>query len=128
MTPKIAQKQIDNCTLLTVRGRRFEWSAASASYWTVEGAPRALMEHELAGASFCVLMPDGYNGHRIKMNAEPVEVDRDLVKLKCAEPGKEFLIGWYRMSDFAKAERIADTSAVDLADTDEPAESSAPTP
>jgi hypothetical protein len=109
---------------------KIEWSAASASYWTVEGDSRVLMEHDLAGASFSVLMPDGYNGHRIRMSAEPVEVDRDgyLVKLKCAEPGKEFMIGWFRLSEFEKAERIVDTNAADLAAAVEPAEAPTPTP
>jgi hypothetical protein len=71
MTPQIQQKQIGNRTLLTVRGRRFEWSAASASY---------------------------------------------------------FMIGWFRLSEFEKAERIVDTNAADLAAAVEPAEAPTPKP
>lgn len=46
-----------------------------------------------------VLMEDGYNGHTCRFNAVPVERDGDLVKLVCAEPGKEYLTAWKRESE-----------------------------
>lgn len=39
-------------------------------------------------------LPNGYNGHTMKFYVEPIERDGDLVKLRCAEPGKQFLIRW----------------------------------
>ncbi|WP_176043057.1 hypothetical protein [Burkholderia stabilis] len=41
-----------------------------------------------------VILPDGYNGHTIKFFADPVQVDGNRVKLRCAEPGKEYMIAW----------------------------------
>ena len=39
-------------------------------------------------------LPDGYNGHTAKFYIEPIEVEGDLVKLQCAEPGKEYMARW----------------------------------
>ncbi|BDB13343.1 hypothetical protein [Acidithiobacillus ferrooxidans] len=42
-----------------------------------------------------VLVPDGYNGHTVRMCADPLEEWPDgTVKLRCAMPGKEYLIRW----------------------------------
>jgi hypothetical protein len=41
-----------------------------------------------------VFLPDGYNGHTVAHYAEPVAVEANVVKLNCAEPGKEYLIAW----------------------------------
>ncbi|GLZ73637.1 MULTISPECIES: hypothetical protein [Burkholderia] len=41
-----------------------------------------------------VFLPDGYNGHTMAFCAEPVAVEGNVVKLHCAEPGKEYLIAW----------------------------------
>jgi len=41
-----------------------------------------------------VLLPDGYNGHKAKFYIKPLEVDGDLLKLQCAEHGKEYMFRW----------------------------------
>lgn len=41
-----------------------------------------------------VFLPDGYNGHTMAFCAEPDVVEGNVVKLHCAEPGKEYLIAW----------------------------------
>ncbi|MHB1641958.1 MAG: hypothetical protein ACYCS8_04785 [Acidithiobacillus sp.] len=42
-----------------------------------------------------VSVPDGYNGHTVRMCADPIEEWADgTVKLRCAVPGKEYLIRW----------------------------------
>ena len=41
-----------------------------------------------------IVVPDGYNGHTIKMYASPVAEDSQMVKLGCAEPGREYQAGW----------------------------------
>lgn len=45
-------------------------------------------------------LPDGFNGHTMKFYRNPVEIWADgTMKLKCAEPGKEFIFCWARISD-----------------------------
>lgn len=39
-------------------------------------------------------LPDGFNGHKAKFYAEPIERDGNLVKLRCAEPAKEYMTAW----------------------------------
>ena len=46
-----------------------------------------------------ITLPDGYNGHAAKFNAEPIDVDGNLVKLQCVEPGKEYMTRWARIED-----------------------------
>lgn len=46
-----------------------------------------------------VILEDGFNGHTCRFNAVPVERDGGLVKLACAEVGKEHLTAWKRESD-----------------------------
>ncbi len=42
-----------------------------------------------------VVVPDGYSGHTVLMYADPIEEWADgTVKLRCALPGKEYLIRW----------------------------------
>ena len=42
-----------------------------------------------------VLVPNGYHGHTVLMCSDPVEAWADgTVKLRCAVPGKEYLIRW----------------------------------
>lgn len=41
-----------------------------------------------------VILPDGYNGHTMEFFAEPVQADGSVVKLRCAEPGKEYMTAW----------------------------------
>ena len=46
-----------------------------------------------------ILLPDGYNGHKVAFFADPVDYDGDCVKLRCAEPGKEYMTAWRKMTD-----------------------------
>ncbi len=49
-----------------------------------------------------VVVPDGYNGHTARMYADPVEEWPDgTVKLRCAVPGKEYLILWIGRDELA---------------------------
>ncbi|HEP6430584.1 TPA: hypothetical protein VDB83_004907 [Burkholderia cenocepacia] len=41
-----------------------------------------------------VTLPDGYNGHTMRFGADPIEINGETVKLRCAEPGKEYMIAW----------------------------------
>ena len=42
-----------------------------------------------------VVVPDGYSGHTVLRYADPIEERPDgTVKLRCALPGKEYLIRW----------------------------------
>lgn len=41
-----------------------------------------------------ITIPDGYAGHTVTVYAKPIKRDGDLVKLRCAEPGKEWMIKW----------------------------------
>ena len=50
-----------------------------------------------------ILLPDGYNGHMAKFYIKPIEIDGNLVKLRCAEEGKEYMFRWARQSDITKA-------------------------
>lgn len=44
--------------------------------------------------STVISLPDGYNGDTALFYVEPLEEDTTSVKLRCAEPGKEYLIRW----------------------------------
>lgn len=46
-----------------------------------------------------VELPDGFNGSTMLFYVEPIEKDGHLVKLKCAVPGKEYLIRWIGRSE-----------------------------
>ena len=48
-------------------------------------------------------LPDGYSGHTLKFYAEPVETDGGLVKLLCAERGRENEAAWKRAEDVSAA-------------------------
>lgn len=50
-----------------------------------------------------VFLPDGYNGHTMAFCAEPDAVEGNVVKLHCAEPGKEYLIAWRCRNAFEAA-------------------------
>lgn len=50
-----------------------------------------------------ILLPDGYNGHMVKLYITPAYVEGNLVKLICAEPGKEYMFRWVRLEDYNKA-------------------------
>ena len=51
-----------------------------------------------------VTLPDGYNGATDQFFTAPLERDGDLVKLQCARPGKQFLIGWWLASEVKAAQ------------------------
>lgn len=46
--PSVQQEYIDGIDLLIVNGRRYEWNRTFRAYWSSDGAPRALQEHEIA--------------------------------------------------------------------------------
>lgn len=41
-----------------------------------------------------ITLLDGYNGDTAKFYTRPLAIDGDLIKLQCAEPGKEYMIRW----------------------------------
>ena len=43
-----------------------------------------------------IILPDGYNGDTAKFYITPMDIDNKygLIKLQCAEPGKEYLFRW----------------------------------
>ena len=48
-----------------------------------------------------ILLPDGYNGQKIKCFTKPIlERDGHLIKLQIAEPGKEYMFKWVRQCDY----------------------------
>ena len=47
-----------------------------------------------------IILPDGYNGHTAKFNSKPVETDGNLIKLQCAEPGKEYMTRWTNRKEY----------------------------
>ncbi len=49
------------------------------------------------------VLPDGYNGHTVRLYTEPLEINGDSIKLACAEDGREHMIRWARKSDVEKA-------------------------
>ncbi|MDO5947976.1 hypothetical protein [Burkholderia cepacia] len=57
----------------------------------------------VSGPSRVVCLPDGYNGHTMFYCAVPVAVEGNVVKLHCAEPGKEYLIAWRCRTAFEAA-------------------------
>ncbi len=50
-----------------------------------------------------VSVPDGYNGHTVRMCVDSIEEWADgTVKLRCAVPGKEYLIRWIGKDQLAE--------------------------
>ncbi|WP_334043574.1 hypothetical protein [Burkholderia ambifaria] len=47
----------------------------------------------VAGAPV-VMLADGYNGHMVRFDANPIEIDGETVKLRCVESGKEYMTAW----------------------------------
>ncbi|HDY6079983.1 TPA: hypothetical protein ACHJ3C_004556 [Pseudomonas aeruginosa] len=78
--------------------KRAEWvGRASDLLCTVrQEAPAPSDAEELAQAKRVVFLPNGYSGEILPFYAEPVERDGALLKLKCAVPGKEYLVRWAR--------------------------------
>ncbi|MBR8427286.1 hypothetical protein [Burkholderia cenocepacia] len=50
-----------------------------------------------------VTLADGYNGHTVRFDANPLEIDGELVKLRCAESGKEHMTAWRSADDLRAA-------------------------
>lgn len=50
-----------------------------------------------------ISLPDGFNGHIAKFYAYPALVEGNLVKLICAEPGKQYMFRWVHIEDYNKA-------------------------
>ncbi len=48
-----------------------------------------------------IVLDDGYNGQKRAFFAEPIARDGHLVKLRCAEPGKEFMTASRHEKDLA---------------------------
>jgi hypothetical protein len=47
-------------------------------------------------------LPDGYNGHTETFHAEPIDSDAACIKLRCASPGKEYMIRWVSRDEYEK--------------------------
>ena len=58
---------------------------------------------EKARQSPVIKLADGYNGHTIAFFSDPIEVDGGAVKLRCAEPGKEYMTAWRAMAEVTAA-------------------------
>ena len=54
-----------------------------------------------------ITLPDGYNGDTVQCYAKPIEEDGNMLKLRVAEPGRDYMIKWCRMSTWF-AEMLAE--------------------
>ncbi|MCA7889079.1 hypothetical protein LGM58_38520 [Burkholderia contaminans] len=61
-----------------------------------------------------VTLPDGYNGHTLRFYADPVVVDGETVKLRCAEPGKEHMTVWRSAAEVRDAVEDSDSPRIVL--------------
>lgn len=52
-----------------------------------------------------ITVADGYNGDLIDLYVKPIAHDGDMLKLRCAEPGKEYMVRWIRCADWESAVR-----------------------
>jgi hypothetical protein len=50
-----------------------------------------------------ILLDDGFNGSKALFNTIPVAIDGNLLKLRCAEPGKEYMTAWKHKDEVAQA-------------------------
>ena len=53
-----------------------------------------------------IKLADGYNGHTALFDdnaINAISVDGDLVQLRCAEPGKEYMTAWKHKDEVAQA-------------------------
>ena len=50
-----------------------------------------------------IKLADGYNGHTALFDDNAISVDGDLVQLRCAEPGKEYMTAWKHKDEVAQA-------------------------
>jgi hypothetical protein len=49
------------------------------------------------------LLDDGFSGSKLLFDPYPVHIDGELLHLRCAEAGKEYMLAWKRESDVAQA-------------------------
>lgn len=54
-----------------------------------------------------ITLSDGYNGHTARFYSRPIAIDGNLVKLQCAEPGKEYMIRWASIEEVKKQIHVA---------------------
>ena len=50
-----------------------------------------------------ITLPDGYNGHTEIFYSTPIDRTGDIVKLKCARPGKEYMFRWIQIQQLEAA-------------------------
>lgn len=89
-------------TTCTTCGRCYEdvsEEQANAPVRECISCSRVRRDDAAASAATTITLPDGYNGHTVELYAEPIRRDGDHVLLRCAEPGREFLIRWAHVGD-----------------------------
>lgn len=52
-----------------------------------------------------IWLADGYAGHKEMFYIQPIRTDGDLVLLRCAEPGKEYLLRWAHREEIKHAKK-----------------------
>ena len=50
-----------------------------------------------------ITLPDGYNGHTALFDPDPIDMEHGQVKLRCVEPGKEYLTRWCYVQEWRDA-------------------------
>lgn len=80
------------------------WARHSIGHCAACGGAHALLDDLCRDCRLrTITLPDGYNGHTVTLRAAPIRREGDSVLLACAEPGREYLIRWARMSDVLNA-------------------------
>lgn len=98
---------------------------ASRSPDSVRAIAGRMLGRPVPGASIApyivVGLPDGFNGHTANFVGEPVERDGNLVKLICADRGREYKIRWIADADLqsAIASQVANAKAWEYRDEKE---------
>ena len=59
-------------------------------------------EYSLGGV-MQIKLADGFNGHKVLFDDNAIAVDGDLVQLRCAEVGKEYMTAWKHKDEVAQA-------------------------
>ena len=54
-----------------------------------------------------IQLADGYNGTKALFDDNPIAIDGNLVKLQCAEAGKEYMTAWKHKNDVIAAVKAA---------------------
>lgn len=50
-----------------------------------------------------IYLADGYNGHKLRFYVEPVSQDDNMVCVRCAEQGMDYMLKWCSRKDWQKA-------------------------